>query len=392
MDSKPSNHKEIIALIKRISGQANFIGTPRVYVDMFKGDIVAAVWFNQVVYWDGKNDSPIGFYKTDPEWKEELGLSPFQSRRSRALCTKRGLITTKFKKAYGTPKYHYLVNWDKLLEVLKPVLEASDLQQSKRSELQQSKRSDLQESSTSLDLEESRTSLSENQTPSENEEEGGLRINLTPSALLEDLDLVFEESSFGRLEIRPSYLERSPGFILGYISKAFQDSKRLRDPIAFLASRLAGDKDPSPRYLERFREILPEKYLEKLGLALYLCSECKAEFKFRDELSSHWESEHFAEVEQGDGKVVAPEPISEEASQIWKRILEYLEKEYSRSSFSSWIEPTKGIGIESGILRVWTPSEYSRDWLSERVSRTVDRALPGLIPDRDLSVEFFTGS
>lgn len=126
MNGQPQNHKEIIALIKRISGQANFIGTPRIYVDMFDGDLVAAVWFNQVVYWDGKTDNPIGFYKTYPEWKKELGLSRFQVNRAARLCEKRGLVNILFRKVYGTPKNHYLVVWPDLLKTLQATLNKPD--------------------------------------------------------------------------------------------------------------------------------------------------------------------------------------------------------------------------------------------------------------------------
>jgi hypothetical protein len=128
------NHKELTALIKKISGQANFIGTPRIYVDIFDGDLVIAVWFNQVVYWDGKNKEPIGFYKTYKEWHEELGLSEYQVRRSAKECERLGLVNIMFKKVYGTPKNHYLVIWDELLKVINQTLDKPDPEESEGSE------------------------------------------------------------------------------------------------------------------------------------------------------------------------------------------------------------------------------------------------------------------
>lgn len=134
MSEQPTNHKEITALIKRISGQANFIGTPRIYVDMFNGDIVTAVWFNQCVFRDGQNTEPIGFHRTYEQWRTELGLSEYQVRRSARLCKALGLIEVTFAKVYGTPKNHYLVIWPELLTRIQALLTESEPVETKGSE------------------------------------------------------------------------------------------------------------------------------------------------------------------------------------------------------------------------------------------------------------------
>lgn len=164
MSHEPSSHKEIIALIKRISGQANFIGTPRIYIDIFDGDLVAAVWFNQVVYWDGKNTEPIGFYKTYAEWKKELGLSRFQVSRVARDCERRGLVNIMFKKVYGTPKNHYLVVWPELLKTLKETLEKPD---SKETDSSETDSSEGAETEGSMEGEETPRSLSIEEIPTE---------------------------------------------------------------------------------------------------------------------------------------------------------------------------------------------------------------------------------
>ena len=164
MSKEPSSHKEIIALIKRISGQANFIGTPRIYVDIFDGDLVAAVWFNQVVYWDGKNTEAIGFYKTYAEWKKELGLSRFQVSRVARECERRGLVNILFKKVYGTPKNHYLVIWPELLKTLKETLEKLDSEETDSSETDTSEGA---ETEGSMEGEETPRSLSIEEIPTE---------------------------------------------------------------------------------------------------------------------------------------------------------------------------------------------------------------------------------
>lgn len=152
------NQKDITTLIKNVSGQANFIGAPRLYIDLFEGDIVTAIWFNQVVYWDGKTKSPHGFYKTDEEWRDELGISPAQRRRAQELCEKKGLITVEFRKAYGTPKNHYKVVWDALLSCINSNLNKVEPQESEGSEPQESEGSmEPQQSEGSINREENTT-------------------------------------------------------------------------------------------------------------------------------------------------------------------------------------------------------------------------------------------
>lgn len=155
------NHKELTDLIKKISGQANFIGAPRIYVDIFDGDLVAAVWLNQVVYWDGKNKEPVGFYKTYKEWKDELGLSEFQVRRVAKECEKRGLVNITFKKVYGTPKNHYLVVWPELLKVIQATINKPEPEETKGSE---SEPSEGEEIECSKEGKETSPSLTESET------------------------------------------------------------------------------------------------------------------------------------------------------------------------------------------------------------------------------------
>lgn len=158
------NHKELTTLIKKISGQANFIGAPRIYVDIFDGDLNAAVWLNQVVYWDGKNDEPIGFYKTYAEWKKEIGLSEYQVRRVAKECERRGLVNITFRKVYGTPKNHYLVVWPELLKVIQETLENSDPLETKGSEPLETQGSEGEESQGSREGEETTPSLDKEET------------------------------------------------------------------------------------------------------------------------------------------------------------------------------------------------------------------------------------
>lgn len=106
-----SNHRQIIALIKAISGQSNVLTIPRVFVGLCKGSHRAALLLSQCVYWSDKGDSDGWFFKTRDEWKTELGLN--QHAIATALRVLPWVETT-VKPVRRTPKTHYRVDMSAL--------------------------------------------------------------------------------------------------------------------------------------------------------------------------------------------------------------------------------------------------------------------------------------
>lgn len=100
-----SNQKEIINMIKSISGQANVLTIPRVYIEL-TGDHLSALFLSQCVYWSDRGRDG-WFYKSEKEWNEELGLSPYQVRRIREHLS--DFIEIDLRKANGAPTMHYKV-------------------------------------------------------------------------------------------------------------------------------------------------------------------------------------------------------------------------------------------------------------------------------------------
>jgi hypothetical protein len=240
MSHQPSNHKEIIALIKKISGQANFIGTPRIYVDIFVGDLVAAVWFNQVVYWDDKTTEPIGFYKTYAEWKKELGLSEFQVRRVSKMCQDLELVNITFRKVYGTPKNHYLVIWPNLLKMIYLNLEKPDPEETKGSEITGSEGED---SASSMEGEGSAPSLNKKEIPSKSDKEDSL---IQFPAIPEDrywtsaLEQLKDQMPRGNFEdyVRDTRAVRFDGNVLEILASSAYARDWLADRMTSTVSRL----------------------------------------------------------------------------------------------------------------------------------------------------------
>lgn len=111
-----SNHKKIANIIKQMSGQANMITVPRIYIE-FTGDLSTAVVLNQIVYWSDKTKRTDGFfYKTYKEWTEEICLTERQVRYAVKKLKEIGFLETELKKANGAPTVHYRLDYDKLLE------------------------------------------------------------------------------------------------------------------------------------------------------------------------------------------------------------------------------------------------------------------------------------
>ncbi len=140
-----SNQQNIVKLIKAISGQANVLTIPRVYLSLLNNKHRAALLLSQCVYWSDKSKSPDGwFYKTDAEWKEELGLT--RGGLDTALKEGEKYLETKVARVGPTPKSHYRVNLDLL------VSDISDLLETDKSDLPENGDSSMTETTTEITL------------------------------------------------------------------------------------------------------------------------------------------------------------------------------------------------------------------------------------------------
>jgi len=123
-----SNQQNIVKLIKAISGQANVLTIPKVYLDLLNNKHRAALLLSQCVYWSDKSKDPDGwFWKTDSAWKVELGLT--RGGLDTALKDNEKYIETKIARVRPTPKRHYRVKLDLLVSDISDLLETdkSDL-------------------------------------------------------------------------------------------------------------------------------------------------------------------------------------------------------------------------------------------------------------------------
>lgn len=114
-----SNHAAVKALIRHISGQANVLAIPRVFIAM-TGDIKSALLLSQIVYWSDKGRDG-WFYKSAGEWKSEIGLT--RREVTRCLGELAPWVKTKLARANAAPTLHYRVNMERLTADMVSLLE-----------------------------------------------------------------------------------------------------------------------------------------------------------------------------------------------------------------------------------------------------------------------------
>ena len=121
-----SSQKEVIAFLKAISGQANILTIPRIYIDIFKSHRTALL-ISQCVYWSDKTKDPEGwFYKTFAEWQAELGMNQHAIETSRDALIDFGVLDFTLMRQNGTHKNHWRVNFERLYALLSEQLDLAE--------------------------------------------------------------------------------------------------------------------------------------------------------------------------------------------------------------------------------------------------------------------------
>lgn len=96
-------------------------------IEMLHNDHLAALFFEQLVYWSDKTSDPDGWVaKTDADWFKELLLTPRQLRRCRDVLLEDSLIMTAVRRSRyydGQPVLHYQVQWDAVEATVNTYLE-----------------------------------------------------------------------------------------------------------------------------------------------------------------------------------------------------------------------------------------------------------------------------
>lgn len=116
---------QVITLIKQLTGQANLLTTPTLFIRAL-GDMNSAVLLGQILYWQDKTTRKDGyFWKSRRDWNDETGLSEHESRRATKVLVKASCgLETKLLRADGAPTIHYHLDKDKFLAWLMSISDA----------------------------------------------------------------------------------------------------------------------------------------------------------------------------------------------------------------------------------------------------------------------------
>lgn len=142
------NRQQVLDYIEETTGSANVLAIPRAFIAI-TGDLKAALFLSQCVYWSDKGGREDGFFwKSAAAWLEETGLSRFEVDGARKLLMEKGLLEAEVHRTNGVPTMHYRVQFDALQIA---ICDFSDFRKSDKSEksqmdLRESDKSDLRES------------------------------------------------------------------------------------------------------------------------------------------------------------------------------------------------------------------------------------------------------
>ena len=133
------NQKAINSLIKNLSGQANILTIPRIYIDLV-GDIKSALFLSQCVYWSDRSNNVDGwFYKSASEWFDEIHLT--YKEIMRITLTLNNYLDTKVSRVNSAPTTHYRVKIDELTNAILTFCENKKMENSPKVSSDYDKRS-----------------------------------------------------------------------------------------------------------------------------------------------------------------------------------------------------------------------------------------------------------
>lgn len=65
----------------------------------------------------------------------------------------------------------------------------------------------------------------------------------------------------------------------------------------------------------------------------------------------------------------------ENLSELWKKILEEIEKKVSKPSFETWLKSTQAQSLENDMLTIIAPNVFARDWLENRYTHLLTEVI-----------------
>lgn len=230
------------------------------------------------------------------------------------------------------------------------------------------------------------------------------------SEILNRTDLLFD----GSLVVSKDLDDREPLYVLAWCAYAYREKTKLRGAGGLVRNRLLDDQVPPEWAKQQWQEVLPNVFLEALGLIEYSCDSCDAKFKKMADLDAHeaamhpkvypctacdqtftseedrdahYEQEHALKPIQPDESVTVPICGGLTAEQAWQSVLGQLQMEMPRASFDTWVRDSRAVRYDGNALCIGVRTAYARDWLDSRLRSTTERLLVGIM-NTSVSVVF----
>jgi len=100
--------------------------------------------------------------------------------------------------------------------------------------------------------------------------------------------------------------------------------------------------------------------------------------------------------EEPPQQIIEPDPSVDEiihgsfsAALAWQATLGQLQLEMSKAAFDTWVSDAQVIKFENDIFTIAVPNAYARDWLEDRLTKTINKLLTGIL-NRQIQVFFVT--
>ncbi len=203
-----------------------------------------------------------------------------------------------------------------------------------------------------------------------------------------------------RQRILDEWLTRGLEFIAHLLFGLSQET--ITSPVLFAASRFLNREEPATDFLELAQmepislalELRNNRYRQGWGdrqaseqLARADAYEQLARLEAFDLDQDYWDRADFNQVEGDELKrdeyiqlsfVEGDSNLLSTADELWQVVKNQLKDEMPRASYEERLKESGGVSYENDVLTVGVSDEFTRDWLEDRLSATIQRILTGI--------------
>lgn len=336
--------KEVFALIKAFTGQANILTIPRVFITM-TGETDAALLLGQILYWSDRTTDPEGwFFKSAKEWEEELGLSAYKVNRAVKLLASWG-VQTRLKKANGAPTTHYRLDSEQFFESISKFLQNGFSRNSQNGFSRDSQNGFGR--NLEIDFQETPKSLTE--TTAE------ITSEITPETTD---DVVAALAALGLTNRQATVAVKRHQLTLDEVAqwRDWKASLKKADNATAMLVALIKEQRLPPQE-QRTKEKGPNS---------------DSSSGSSPSVTEHADS--LVEVRSSKGTVGTLR-----AQEVWNRVLEDLLAQIARGEFETWIKPSVLLDVQDGSAIVGVPNIFVRQEIEGRFLSILGTALEKIL-------------